>query len=159
MALDNPRSTDRLRLRGVKGAFRCVSSHGTFGDIGARGSHELTDLLKAHRKTALACTGVTRWIAPCLGKIADDRSRQSLWINGQHTFDVASEKWRQRAAVTGLHRFETLSHAPAAAPAGEPNYVEPQKPFDPSNDAGALLNQVFRSRSILFASSCSTVGI
>ena len=79
-----------------------------------------------------------------------DLSRDHL-VARKHAFDVASEKWRQRAAVTGFHRFEPFSHAPADAFAGEPNSVERQKPFDPSNDAGALLNQVF---SLPFDSLC-----
>jgi hypothetical protein len=79
-----------------------------------------------------------------------DLSRDQL-VTREHAFDVASEEWRQRAAVTGLHRFETPSHAFADAFASEPNSVERQKSLDAPNDAGALLNQVF---SFPFDSLC-----
>jgi len=79
-----------------------------------------------------------------------DLSRDHL-VAREHAVDVASEEWRKRAAVTGLHRFEPFSDALADAFAGQPNSVERQKSLDPSNDAGALLNQVF---SFSFDSLC-----
>jgi len=66
---------------------------------------------------------------PSFGLDLRDLSRDQL-VTREHAFDVASEEWRQRAAVTGLHRFETPSHAFADAFAGEPNSVERQKSLD-----------------------------
>jgi hypothetical protein len=79
-----------------------------------------------------------------------DLSRDHL-VAREHAFDVASEERRQRATVTGFHRFEALSQAFADAFAGEPNSMERQKSLDATNDAGALLNQVF---SFPFDSLC-----
>ena len=64
-------------------------------------------------------------------------------VTEEHALDVAPEEWRQRAAITSLHRFEMLLQALADAFAGEPNPVERQKALDAPDDSDSLFNQAF----------------
>ena len=70
-----------------------------------------------------------------------DLSRDQI-IASEHTLDLAAKKRRERSTVSSLHCIKPLAEAFADILLNEPDAMQSQQPFDPPDDANALLDQV-----------------